>query len=266
MKTRSALNKRGVVIMNKTIKAQENHKTIREFKNEPIAKETMDKLFEVARRTATSNGMQTYSIIRITDKVLKEKISKLCNQEYIARATELLIFIVDQFRNSKIAIEKGLGLEYTNDMDKFFQGFTDAALSAQNMVVAAESLGLGANYLGSILNDSKGICNLLELPELTFPVVGLGIGYPNQEPKLKPRMEMNLRVFENKYEKFSNYLEKLEDYDTVMQTYYDLRDLNKRVDSFTDQVVAKTKMTLKKRKEILNVIKDQGFDLMLNKD
>ncbi len=249
--------------MNKTIVIQKNHKTIREFKNEAIPKEIMEELFEVTRRTATSNGMQTYSIIRITDKILKEKISKLCNQEYVARAPELLIFIVDQYRNSQIAIEKGLNLEDTNDMDKFFQGFTDSALAAQNMVVAAESLGLGANYLGSILNDTEEMCNLLELPELTFPVVGLGIGYPNQKPQLKPRMDMRLRIFENKYKKYQNYLDVLKDYDSEMQTYYDLRDANRRVDSFTEQVKTRTKLTLEKRKEIINVIKAQGFDLML---
>lgn len=252
--------------MNITIETQKNHKTIREFKNKPIPKEIMDELFEVAKRTATSNGMQTYSIIRITDKSLKEKISVLCNQEYVRRAPELLIFVVDQYRNSQIALEKGLNLEDTNDLDKFFQGFTDAALAAQNLVVAAESLCLGANYLGSILNDAKEICNLLELPQLTFPVVGLGIGYPNQEPQLKPRMDMKFRVFDNKYKKYSNYLDELENYDEVMQTYYDLRDANNKVDSFTKQVKTRTEMTLEKRKEILNDIKDQGFDLMLKVD
>ena len=57
---------------------------------------------------------------------------------------------------------------------------------AQNLVTAAESVVLGTVYLGSILNDSEKICELLKLPELTFPVIGLGIGYPNQNPQLKP--------------------------------------------------------------------------------
>jgi len=249
--------------LNKTIEIQKNHRTIREFKDKEISKEVMDELFEVARRTATSNGMQTYSIIRIKDKNLKEKIAKVCNQEYVKRAPELLIFIVDQYRNSQIAMEKGLTIEDTNDLDKFFQGFTDASLAAQNMVIGGESLGLGANYLGSILNDSKEICKLLDLPKLTFPVVGLGLGYPNQEPMLKPRMDMTLRVFEDKYKKFTNYTKELEEYDEIMQTYYDLRDANRRVDSFTDQVKTKSELTIEKRKEILNAIKDQGFDLML---
>ena len=46
-----------------------------------------------------------------------------------------------------------------------------------------------------------------------------------------------------------------------MQTYYDLRDVNRRVDSFTDQVVTKAKNPNLIRHKILQDIKDQGFDL-----
>ena len=77
---------------------------------------------------------------------------------------------------------------------------------------------------------------------------------------------MKFRVFDNKYKKYSNYLDELENYDKAMQTYYDLRDANNKVDSFTKQVKTRTEMTLEKRKEILNDIKDQGFDLMLKVD
>jgi hypothetical protein len=40
-------------------------------------------------------------------------------------------------------------------MDRFFQGFTDACITAQNIVNAAETMDLGTVYLGSILNDSE---------------------------------------------------------------------------------------------------------------
>jgi hypothetical protein len=129
--------------------------------------------------------------------------------------------------------------------------------------LAAESVGLGANYLGSILNDPQKMIELLKLPELTFPVVGVGLGYPNQSPQLKPRMAMKLRVFENKYEEFDNYLEAINSYDQEIQTYYDLRNASRRVDSFSDQVVAKLVNAMPKRQDIVNVIKNQGFDLRL---
>lgn len=210
--------------MNETIKKQLAHRTIREFKDQKIPPEIFDQLMEVARRTATSVGMQASSIIRVTDIELKKKIAEVCNQDYVARAPELLIFIVDQYRNNQIAKERNYRAENAKDMDRFFQSFTDACLMAQNVVNAAESLGLGTVFLGSILNDSEKICELLKLPQLTFPVLGLGIGYPNQNPQLKPRMDMKLRVFENAYTTFDNYLDMIKEYDEEMRTYYDLRD------------------------------------------
>jgi len=250
-----------VKAVNETVKHQLSHRTIREFKDERIPEDIFETLMEVARRTASSTGMQATSIIRITDPEIKKEIAKVCNQEYVGRTPELLIFIVDQYRNWNIAKEKGCHEESIRDMDRFFSAFTDACITAQNVVNAAESFGLGTMYLGSILNDPKRICEILELPELTFPVIGLGIGYPNQSPQLKPRMDMKFRLFENKYTPMTNYVEQLKDYDDEMRTYYDLRDTNKRVDSFTNQVVKRLRNVIPKRQEILNVVREQGFDL-----
>ena len=246
---------------NLMLERQLNHRTIREFKDGRIPEELFNKLIEVARRTPTSNGMQASSIIRVTDKEKRKEIADVCKQEYVARAPELLILIADQYRNYRIADEKGGYEPSARDMDRFFQGFTDACLTAQNIVNAAEALDLGVVYLGSILNDAEKIIEILELPELTMPVLGLGIGYPNQNPQLKPRMSMDLRLFENTYKKFDDYLEEIKEYDIEMQTYYDLREANKRVDSFSNQVVTKLKNLIPKRSDMLKVMKKQGFDL-----
>lgn len=245
------------------VQGQLNHRTIREFKDERIPQEIFELLIEVAKRTPTSNGMQASSIIRVTDPEKKRAIAGVCRQEYAARAPELLIFVADQYRNFRIAGEKGCNDPSARDMDRFFQAYTDACLTAQNIVNAAESMNLGAVFFGSILNDAEKIIEILNLPELTMPVVGLGLGYPNQNPQLKPRMGMDLRLFENTYKSFDSYLEEIKDYDKEMQTYYDLREANKRVDSFSDQVVTKLKNLIPKRSEMVNIMKKQGFDLNL---
>jgi nitroreductase len=252
--------------VNETIRKQLDHRTIREFTEDPIPKEIVDQLFQVARRTASSTGMQASSIIRVNDPEKKKAIAKVCRQEYVARAPELWIFIVDLYRNSRIAKEKNCFAESIRDMDRFFSGFTDACIMTQNVVNAAESMDLGTNYLGSILNDPMEICKILNLPKLTFPVVGLGIGYPNQKPQIKPKMDMKFRVFEDEYKPLKNYLEAFKDYDQEMHTYYDLRDANRRVDCFTDQVVKGLVNVIPKRQEILNFVIEQGFDLGLYKE
>lgn len=247
------------------IKKQLEHRTIREFTNENVPAEVLEQLISVAQRTATSNGMQGCSIIRVTDQEKKKQISEVCKQEYVTRAPELWVFLVDQYRNERIAIEKD-NIESVNgcDMDKFTQGFTDACLTAQNVVNAAESLDLGTVYFGSVLNNPKRMCEILNLPKMTFPAICIGFGYPNQKPQLKPRMNMDFRVFENEYKVFDHYLEELKEYDEEIQTYYDLRDANRRVDSFTNQVLTKAKNPNPVRVNMLQDVRDQGFDLKVN--
>ena len=194
----------------------------------------------------------------------KNELAKICGQEYVTRMPELWIFIVDQYRNGQIAKANNCFEESIGDMDRFFQGFTDACLMAHNIESAAESIGLGTVYLGSILNDPAKTIKLLNLPELTFPVLGLGFGYPNQEPQLKPRMDMELRMFENTYTIFDDYSGIMSEYDKIMQTYYDLRQANQRVDSFSQQVVTKLKNVNPVRQKIVNTIVKQGFDLKLD--
>ena len=246
--------------MNDTIKTQLNHRTIREFKEKEVPKELLNNFIDVIQRTASSTGMQTSSIIRVTDDEIKEKISEVCGQEYVARMPELFIFIVDAFRNNKIAEQiSNKKYDSSHDMDRFFQGFTDSILAAQNLTNAIESEGLGAVYLGSILNDPEKIIEILNLPQLTFPVLGVGFGYPNQEPQLKPRMDMKLRLFENEYKTFEDYSEEIKAYDVIMQTYYDLRDANRKVDSFSKQVIGRLENASEKRANIMNIVKKQGF-------
>lgn len=247
--------------MNEFIKQVNEHRTIREFTDEKISEDFLNTLFESIMRTATSNGLQQASIIRVTDQDKKDKITEVCGQEYVARSPELLIFIVDNYRNLEIAKAHGYDEERESDVDIFFQGFTDAILLAQNATNIIESEGLGAVYLGSILNNAKKIIEILNLPKMTFPALGMLFGHPNQSPQLKPRMDKKFRVFENEYKILDDYKEELADYDKEMTTYYDLRDANRRVDSFSNQIIKKLKNPVDKRVELLNFAKENGYKL-----
>jgi len=247
--------------MNETIKRQLSHRSIREFSDQAVPEDTLNTLLTVANRTATSNGMQQFSIIRVTDAEVKRRISLVCGQDYVNRLPEFFIFIADCYRNARIAREQSFDGNGVRDTDRFFQAFTDACLAAQNVTTAIESLGMGAVYFGSILNDPEELISILALPELTFPVLGVGFGYPAQEPQLKPRMDVALKVFENQYKVFDNYLENIADYDKEMQTYYDLREKGRRSDSFREQILKRARAVREKRSLLLSVARKQGFDL-----
>jgi nitroreductase len=246
-----------------TIERQLEHRSIREFTGEPVSEAVLDALCNVINRTATSTGMQTFSVIRVTDPDLKRRISEVCAQEYLTRTTELFIFIVDAHRNARIARAQGYeGPEY-RDMDRFFSGYTDAAIAAQNLTNAVESLGMGAVYFGSILNDQEAIIDILGLPELTFPVVGVGFGVPAQDPQIKPRMAIPMKFFENRYALPADFDEQLAAYDETMREYYDTRAGGRRSDTFSQQVIARLKGAIPKRAQMLRTVKKQGFDLDL---
>ena len=236
-----------------------NHRSIREFKSTPISPQQLNVLLDVAKRTASSQGMQSFSIIHITKPELKAAIAEICHQEYVARVPELLIFLVDAYRNSRLAREQGIEGTAERDSDRFFQGWTDASLAAQNVVAAAEMAGFGTVYFGSILNNVPKMIELLGLPELTFPMLGLGIGVPAQEPQLKPRMPKEANIFEDQYKVFDSYLELLEDYNEEMSQYYDLRDTNKRVDSFSLQIAKKAQSPVPMRQKLIQQAEAQGF-------
>lgn len=250
--------------MNETIKTQLDHRTIREFTDEKISDEILETLLDVANQTASSNGMQNSSIIRITDQDIKDELASIGNQEYMRRCPELFIFIVDLYRNYNIAKEMGNENDIMIGFDKFIQGFTDGVLQSQNFTVAAESLGLGANFYGNIHNDTKKVIELLKMPKLTYPIVGVGIGYPNQKPQLKPRMPLSNKVYTNSYEIKDSYLDSVKEYDKEMRTYYDLRDANKRSDAFSTQILKKQGSQISNREEMFDTLIEQGFAIKNN--
>lgn len=111
----------------------------------------------------------------------------------------------------------------------FYQiAVTDTALAAQNAVLAAESLGLGAVILGSVSKDIRRLDQMLALPEYVVPLFGIAVGVPDQQPEIKPRLPLEAVYFENSYPSESDLRERIEAYDHDMRHYYQTRSENNR--------------------------------------
>lgn len=244
---------------NETIKNQLNHRSIRKFKNKLLTEDEVNLLVDVARHTATSNFRQAYSIISITDENLKIKLSEIGKQKYIAEAGHLFVFVLDQRRNTIIAKEKGKNPTVQGNPERFLSAFTDAAIAAQNVVVAAESLGMGTVYLGSILNDNEKLIEILKLPKYVYPVIGLAVGWIDQNPMLKPRLPREIIHMENEYKDIENIEKTLKEYDEEVNKYYDLRNDSKPIDKFTDLVSNDMNKIVEKRGRTINALRKQGF-------
>lgn len=223
------------MIHNATIDQQVNHRSIRKFKDQQLTEEQLTTLYTVFQHTATSLFMQNATLLHITDETKRAKIRELCGQKYVGAQGDLFIFVVDLYRNQQIRQQLGKDDGRLHTTDIFFQGLDDTLLAWQNVANAVESMGLGYVPLGTINDHPLAMLDVLDLPKLTFPALGMQVGIPDQDPQLKPRLPLEFTTFENDYPRDFT-VDNLKDYDQVVTTYYDLRDTNKRIDSFTKQI------------------------------
>lgn len=251
---------------NTAIETLLNRRSIRAFKNEAIDDDTIATLETVAQRAPSSQFLNDWSTIRVTDPAAKTCLAEIGGQAYIATAPLLYVFVLDEYRNACIAKAKGVNVD-TDDFTltssyRFAQAQNDAVLALHAMETAANSLGLGCVILGSLLNDVAGLVELLHLPKFTYPVLGLAIGKPDQAPELKPRMPRSMQFFENAYPSDSDaMLEPLAQFDAEVHTYYDLRNTDRPVDAFSDQIASVATDQGPLAKGMLPQAAAQGFKL-----
>jgi nitroreductase len=88
------------------------------------------------------------------------------------------------------------------DLSTLLLGIQDAAYMAQNMVQAGESLGMGSCYLGATPYHAERIIEEYGLPRRVFPLVQLAMGYPAEDPPVRPRYPIEFTLFEDRYPEF----------------------------------------------------------------
>ncbi len=130
--------------MTPTIELICGHRSIRHFTDEPISEAQREAIINSARATSSSSFLQCSSIIRITDKALREELVTLTGgQKHVAQAAEFWVFCADFNRHLQICPDAQLGLA-----EQLLLGVVDTAMMAQNALIAAESLGLGCALAG----------------------------------------------------------------------------------------------------------------------
>lgn len=252
----------GAPAPNSTIEHQLDHRTIRAFTAEPVPEAQIATLLDVARHTATSSFYQQATIIRVKDPRIRHEIYLSSGQPYVdGTRGELFVFVVDLYRNARIREEAGLDVEPLELTTLFLQAVEDTVLAAQNAVVAAESMGLGTVYLGSIVGDPRRVIRALCLPIRTFPLLGLLVGHPDQAPQLKPRLPACFTTGVDAYPRVEDYHAALAGYDRETQTYYEHRDSHRRIDSFTRRIHRKPGTGRSEQAPVLDVLHEQRLAL-----
>jgi FMN reductase (NADPH) len=86
-----------------------------------------------------------------------------------------------------------------NDLFLLILGIQDTSLLSENMVIAAESLGLGSCFIGDTPYYANEIIQNYKLPKRVFPLVQLVMGYPAEDPPIRPRYPLHFTLFESEY-------------------------------------------------------------------
>ncbi|SDC46909.1 FMN reductase (NADPH) [Pelagirhabdus alkalitolerans] len=227
--------------MNDTLTTLLEHRSIRAFKDTPLKDEEINAIIDAARSGSTSSYLMAYSMIGVTDPEKKRKLASISNQSYIEKNGHFILFLADYHRHMIHANkeEKDILSKNVQSTEYFMIATIDATIAAQNATVAAESLGIGACYIGSIKRDMDLVNDLFDLPEHVVPLFGLALGYPDEKQDIKPKLPKNAVYFENSYASDEQQKSELEKFDETITTYYQSRQTNKRDDRWTTQVIEK---------------------------
>jgi FMN reductase (NADPH) len=173
------------MIGNPVIETMLNHKSIRRYKDESPPDEIVRSIARAGQQSPFA--AQLYSVLLSRNK-----------EGTPYRAPLLFTICIDCHKLELIMARRNWRL-VTNDLSLLFFAVQDASLMAENMVVAAESLGLGSCFLGDAPYRAKRIAEEYKLPKRVFPLVQLVMGYPAEDPPPRPRYPLEFTLFEDEY-------------------------------------------------------------------
>lgn len=175
---------------NPVIECLLNHRSVRRFKQKPVEIEVQELILKAGTRAATAGNLQLYSFIVVDDERQKQAMS-------LPHAPLIIVSVVDLHRLRRWFALRETAHVCMHRPVSFFIGLWDAIIALHNVVVAAESLGLGGYYIGRIV--STDIQKLFEAPEHVFPAGMVALGYPDESPELSVRLPLEAVVHRNRY-------------------------------------------------------------------
>ncbi len=214
--------------MNPVIEQMRSHRSIRKFTDEEVAETDIAAAVEAGQMASTSAGIQSYCLIRIRDEQRLDRLVTLTgDQTKVARCGAFFIICGDTRRHRLLA--ERAGRPYETRLEAFLLSVVDTSLFAQNLALAFESMGYGICCIGGLRNDLPAVQELLELPEGTYPLYGLCVGRPADEPMLRPRLPLQGVLFEEHYPEDGQMLAMLDEFDDTMLEYFRQRGAGDRI-------------------------------------
>ena len=183
------------------LEAIKTRRSIRKYKTTPVDDKAIELVLEAARWAPSWSNTQCWRFIMVRDSNIKDKLA-----DALIAVSDRPNRAADAIRSAPVAIvacaELGKSGYYAREprepvTDKGDWYMFDVALAMQNLTLAAHSLGLGTVYVGAF--DAKKAATILGVPEGFCVVSMTPLGYPDEEPPIRPRKELSEIVFYDKY-------------------------------------------------------------------
>ncbi|MGK9052860.1 NADPH-dependent oxidoreductase [Neorhizobium petrolearium] len=238
-----------------------SHRSIRTYLPKKVPESALQLIVAAAQSAPTSSSLQAWSVVAVEDADRKAKLAELASPNpQILSAPLFLVWLADLSRLRKIATDHGKSGEGLDYFESFLLGAIDAALAAQNALVALESLGLGSCYIGGIRNHPAAVGEVLGLPPETFAVFGMTVGYPDPsvETEIKPRLPQSLVLHREQYRASAREPE-LAVYDDTMRTFQAGQGMAVRGWTAVAANRIADAASLKGRHVLLDILRRMGF-------
>ena len=156
-----------------------DRRSIRKYKDTPVEREKIEQVLDAARLAPSWKNLQCWRFLVLTDADKRAAVLEAFpadNPGTKAIATAPVVIVV-------------CGNPAESDVENGIDYFVaDVAIAFEHLCLAAHALGLGSCWMGWY--DEARIKQALGIPD-DIRIVGITpLGYPDQEPKPRPRKQL----------------------------------------------------------------------------
>ncbi len=156
----------------------EGRRSVRRYIERPVSDELIEKVIRAGTYAPSAGNRQPWEFIVVTRGDLQQQIAEACNQEWMRSAPVLIVVCINMRIASATYGERG---------EKLY-GIQSTAAAIENILLAAESLGLSTCWVGSFSEQKISI--LTHCPEYLRPCAIITLGYGAEKPDAPERFPL----------------------------------------------------------------------------
>jgi nitroreductase len=146
--------------------------SVRAYKSDPVAEETLQKVLDAARLAPTAHNFQPFQLIVLNTAGRAEELKRVYQRDWLSQAPVIVVVC---------AVYEEAWLR----MDKKNYAEVDATIAMDHLILAATDLGLGTCWIAAF--DPQELRALLKLPASVEPIALTPLGYAANEPRHQKR-------------------------------------------------------------------------------